>query len=373
MIRPALRWRVRDAATRLALSIAFAAACAPARAETPPVVRVTSNLFEGQGLLMTRLGRCIAVLPAHVLGGQAVASLTGAEDRDALGDGRLIGLDARLDIALLEVSGALTRHCGHDFVAPVDPSQLHASGTAVLKFVPPGGSNGGLPLVVLDVGPDTLEVRSAPGAGVPELAEGYSGSLVVVDEQPAAMLLSVNRDNGNGRALRYERILPVVRALIDVAPAGRGLTATGRGVAPAGPNLAAAAAGARVLRWSVTPLRPEASATHLVEGDPELLWTVAPPKGVADVDVELAGGGVKALTHVACSLARIEPGHQPVAIDVLVSVDGETWSLAGSLLPNADGTSAEADFAPRRARFLRLRVRSRTDGAEVSIGTLFVR
>ena len=353
------------------LAVIAATAAVECRAEIPPPVRITTADQNGQGFLMTRLDRCLAVTAAHVMTGRTQASVAGLDERDRPLDGEavLIGSDLEADVAVLDVTGPLTRRCGADFVGGATPQSLRVTAAAVLAHVARGGTVGREPLVVVDVREKDLIVAPPPGRD--SFLGGFSGSLIAVDDRPAAMILAVVGQAGESRAIRYDRLMPIVRQLADnrakPAPSSTILGSL------SGLNLASATTGARVLRWSRAPSRPEMAATNLVDGLNARPWEVPAADGSAEVDLVLAGDRVSIISAVTTLTAGIAADKLPQSWEILVSADGESWALAWSGGFAVEGDQATVRFVPRRARFVRLKLRTAASAAKLlSIGPLAV-
>ncbi len=334
------------------------------RAEMPPPVFV-SGAEEGQGFLMTRLDACYAVTAGHVMltgrepgaPSRSDATIVGSGTPAVNGHGRLVGLDRVADVAVLKIDGQLTRRCGLDFVAPVDPARLRgATGLVVYAFE--DGTLGSDQVDIVDLAPEVLQVAAArttkERGGLPA---GRSGSLLEVAGSPAGMLLLVvnqGADAGIGRVLRYDALMRSVRTLLEHAtPEPVASVKQPQAAATASRNFADGTAGARIAYWSAQPTRPELHAGNLLDSQSGAAWEASAISGLIDIDIELAGGQVHAVSSVEI-LGPSDIGLQPDAVEVYVGTDGNTWSSVGNIDWNSGSGSGRVDFTPRRARFVRL-------------------
>ena len=358
---------------RMSAAAAVASLVGVAQAEMPPPVRIESA-DSGQGFLMTRLGSCYAVTAAHVLRTSRLAKLWGPGERELLGHGERVAVDADADLVLLRVSGALAGRCGLDHVVGAPASRLRSEAAALVVYANGDGSVGRDQLDIVDVAPDLLHVRPAKSnAGI---AQGLSGSLVEVAGSPAGMLLSVNNQDGVGTVRQYHDLLPRVRRLLDGLVGEPLATPRARtDSAEMASNLAGSAAGAKLMSWSAPPTSAEHHAGRLLAPGEVEFWEVPLVRGQAEVEVELAGERVQTISNVEVSRAGLPAATTPAGLELLVSADRSAWSSAAVFDFSVTADTARADFAPRRARYVRLRVygANGTESGTVALSRLSIR
>jgi hypothetical protein len=339
---------------QLALLILLATLIPPSpAAETRPTQAYLRAGEHGQALLLSRLGECYAITPKHVIGSDLFATLVGGEAGKPQGDGDLLQTFG-YDLSILRVTGALATQCGGPLTdVPALDSLLSGSSAANVSSVNEDGSISRRNVTLIDVG--LLYLRLRPDAG-DELFKGLSGSLVLVGDRPAGILMSVDPETGEGRALRYDRAIETLRPFFGLP----GVTA----VATAEKSVAqAASAGlqATVVSWSSPPIGAEYRASNLVDTrDGTSVWYAVADKFPLELVIQLPGDRAHTLDALRLIGEGVEPVERlPRDFEVLVSSTGQ-----GNWLPVSNGTyfKTEANklvrFAPVRARQVMLRIYS---------------
>jgi hypothetical protein len=321
----------------------------------------------GRGFLFTRLDTCYLVTPGHVMKGSASASLRGSGQGKPFGHGELVGLDAEADIAVLRVSGPLAEHCGLDYVSGVPASRLLSNVSGLLSYADAEGTIWRDQVDIVDVDPEFLRIRAAKNG--PDLSNGQSGSLLIIDGSPAGMILTVHNGGGwkSGVATvrRYDDLWPRVRRLLDsaaqatIAELRSGLQGPGQDAA----NLASGERGARLVAWSAQPASPLWHAEHLLGMPCAGHWEAVLDARPIDLDLELAGQRVQSVSRVEVRRCADLSVGSPESLELFVSVDRSTWSSVGAVTFDGPSGAAVWDFPPRRARFLRVRINGQPEGA----------
>lgn len=307
----------------------------------------------GQALLLSRLGECYAVTPEHVIGGDLFATLVGSDAGKSQGDGDLLQTFG-YDLSILRVSGALAKQCGGALTdVPALDSVLSATSAARVSSVNEDGSISRRIATLSDVG--LLYLRLRPDSGN-ELFKGLSGSLVLVGDKPAGILMSVDPETGEGRALRYDRAIETLRPFFGL-PGG---AAANKSVKPATRTVGAGLQ-ATIASWSSPPIGPEYRAANLVDKQGKnTAWYATPDKFPLELIIQLPGGKAHTLDALRLIGEGVKPGERlPRDFEVLVSSTGR-----GNWLPVTNGTYFKTDtdklvrFAPVRARQIMLRIYS---------------
>ena len=327
-------------------------AMAPVLRAAPPPQAFVRTAEEGQALLLKRLGECYAVTPAHVLGDELFASLTGGHSRRPQGDGDLLQTFG-YDLAILHVTGALAGFCnGSPVVAAGLEDRLATADRGVLTSVNADGSISRRRVTLSDVG--LLYLRVRPERDRDQLFKGLSGSLLLVGDRPAGILMAVDADTGEGRVLRYDRALETLRPFFGGA--GR---AARRAASP--PKLAIPRTGPapEVVSWNVPPLDADHRAANLVDGK-QTVWYASAGSFPVEVVLELPGDKTSVVQEVRLIGRGVAPAARlPRDFEILVSSRPD-----GHWLPVATGSYIRTEqektvgFVPVRVRRLMLRIYS---------------
>jgi len=317
----------------------------------------------GQALLLNRLGECYAVTPAHVVGSDLFATLIGGEAGKPQGDGDLLQTFG-YDLSILRVTGALAKQCGGALAnVPVLDRLLSATSAANVTSVNEDGSISRRNVTLSDVGLIYLRLRPDSGS---ELFKGLSGSLVLVGDKPVGILMSLDAETGEGRALRFDRAIETLRPFFGLS-GGAGVAA------PDTPAPTAAGDGlqATIVSWSSPPLGAGYRASNLVDSQEKTsVWYATADSFPLELIIQLPGDKSHTLDALRLVGAGVEPGERlPRDFEVLIRSNVE-----GNWLPVSNGTyfKTETDklvrFAPVRARQIMLRIYSHWgDGEAVGL------
>lgn len=322
-------------------------------------VRATEN---GQGFLYTRLGECYAVVPGHVLGGDPFASLIGGKSRRPRGEADLLQTFG-YDLAILRVTGELIDDCDDSFGRARGVAQrLNRNALGVVTSVNEDGTLSRRAAIVTDIGLTHIRIR--PKTEQDQFFKGLSGSLFSLADQEVAILMGVDPDTGEGRALRFDR------ALETLQPFFGGYGATSKTSAkPAAPestgaapgDLTAASRGGRVASWNTEPLGEAFRYAHLIDpDDPITLWYGRRQANPVEIVFDLAGDRARAIAQVELIGEGVEkPGRLLRDFEILASAStGRGWiSLASGTYFQGDERK-RVSFAPVRAERVMLRIYS---------------
>jgi hypothetical protein len=343
-----------------------------AAADVPPPAFVHAEL-DGQGFLMTHLGRCILVTAAHVIGSLKHADLVGAGVPLLRGEAALRATDPA-DIAILDVTGPVASRCGSDFIRGAGDASFAGNSTAVITLVDSGGlvARAGYRVPVVDIDTQQFEVGSPLDSKEP-LLQGFSGATVSIDDRAAGMFMTIHSGSHTGGVIRYDALMNIVFKLLDAsATVARPSNPI---AAPALGNLASADLGARVANWSTPPSNPEFAASNLLRASGVQIWEVPLAKPDPTIDIELTGARVQSIHYV-----EIQQGRAPTELllksyAVLGSVDGQDWFFIKDGKFDPGETASWVDFPPKRARFVRIRVTAGFDPKQeiAAAGQLIVR
>ncbi|PVV27092.1 MAG: hypothetical protein B6D79_04140, partial [gamma proteobacterium symbiont of Ctena orbiculata] len=177
---------------------------------------------------------------------------------------------------------------------------------------------------------------------------------------PAAVLMSVDPETGEGRALRFDRAIETLRPFFGLS-GKTAVAATNITV----PKTARDGLQATVVSWSSPPIGAEYRASNLL-GAPDKAWYAVPGQFPLDLVIQLPGDRAHTLDALRLIGEGVKPGERlPRDFEVLVSSTGK-----GSWLPIISGTYFKTDadklvrFAPVRARQIMLRIYSHWGDAD---------
>jgi len=314
----------------------------------------------GQALLLSRLGECYAVTPKHVIGDELFATLIGGRAGAPQGDADLLQTFG-YDLSILRATGTVARQCGGALTAVPPLDNLLAGATAgIVSSINSDGSVTRRNVTLNDVGLIYLRVR--PLRPEDQLFKGLSGSLVLADEQPIGILMTVDAGTGEGRALRYDRAIETLRPFFGL-PGERRTDITTEGGAPPG----SAGLTAQVVSWSSPSLGGEFRAANLVDAaGEETIWLAQAVDFPIELVIELPGDKTQAVNAVRLVGAGVEPAERlPRDFEILISS-----RPGGGWVPVSSGTYFRNEhdklvrFMPVRARRIMLRIYSNWDDSE---------
>jgi hypothetical protein len=351
---------VNETARHLLALVLLLCVCAPgvsvAQGPTQAYIRAGEH---GQALLLSRLGACYAVTPAHVMGDDLFATLVGASLAAPQGDADLLQAFG-YDLALLRTTGAITAQCGGRLRdIPQLDSVLARASTGVVSSVNPDGSVTRRNVTINDVG--LVNVRLRPRNESDQLFKGLSGSLVLAGEQPIGILMRVDPESGEGTALRYDRALETLRPFF----AAPGATAAKPEAAAPSASGHEAGLAAEVASWSSPPLDAAHRAANLVDASDEpTVWLARADAFPIEIVIALPGERAHAVNAVRLVGEGVDPADRlPKDFEVLVRGGGGWISVASATYFRNDADRL-VQFAPTRAREIMLRVYSNWGDAD---------
>lgn len=355
------------------IQIFFAASSS---ANTHVFVRGTES---GQGFIFQRLDECFLLTADHVVKNAKAATIAGGIERQRYGEARLLTRFAEHDVALMRVTGDLVRECVNSFsdyqISLTASLQRAARGTMVSVFE---SSTGGLardPIVVTDVGPEYIRVTpSQPGGSI---FQGRSGSLVIVNDRAAGMMIALEPgSNEQAKIVRLDLIAKLVEGFFQsgrVAAPDQVLSQRNSSPSTVG-NLLTLRSGAAVVRWSSPSATASTSPHDLLLDSPQAGWIASRKNRETPLEVDLRLSNLDAVTLSRVVLSAPLGGKQSSRMrdfEILTSVDGQSWSSVYSGTFALEDADKQASFAPRRAGFLRLRIYTNWDATdEMSIGRI---
>jgi len=249
----------------------------------------------GQAWLAHSAGRCLAILPWHVARETSVPSMLREDHRGLRGEAVTV-VDLGDDAALALLGGSITDDCGFALgsISRSVARHLRSGGLGTLRSVNGDGTLARLPVTVID-DDGRMFLRVLPTNDRETIRKGHSGSLLIVNDQPVGMLLSVHARSGVGTVMRTDALLARVEShLRGAAPQATG----GAQVEPAAvPGTAVEAPDARVSApgpeawqvagWNVDALGSTHIAARLTAPGSEGYWAARVPRWPAVL--ELAG------------------------------------------------------------------------------------
>jgi hypothetical protein len=302
----------------------------------------------GQAMLRARGDRCYALTPAHVIGEESAALLTAAGRVRGEGDVLRRVPAFPEPFSLLTVRGLPPALCPGFEGPPALDALLHGRPSGHLRMVRAEGAIERLPLTILSVDVETLEVQLEGGAPP---SQGMSGATIFLGEQPVGLLVDVDPAAGTGRVDRvFERLGPYFAATLPVAP----LRASAASVPGQGHG-----ATLEVVRWTAEPVTAANSARALTEQGLSP-WRV-PADARADVVLRLLPGTV--MTGITLRLNGLPDPPRTVEIMGGRSESGPWQWIAAFPLEPGD-REVTRSVAPIRLPYLMLRASGAQPGQE---------
>lgn len=324
------------------------------------VAAVASESSHGQAYTFRLAEGCFAALPAHVVAADAgdllapmLRSRTGRE-----GEGtRPRRPDANLDLVFVNVQGGLSQPCGSAENLGPDNLDYTLSGETrfTLRVARTRSAVQQIPLRLSRVNRTYAWFAAPAGQQIDEITRSMSGGLVLVDETPVAMLLSVSNEDGLAQALRFDVIKRLARETLVQAPAAS---------APAG------AARFRVSSWHGESTDPSRPPSAVMSGG---VWRARPV--ARRVELVLQPAAPVKIARVLVARAA-QPDEAPELLSIWSSGRvGADWVLLRTCTARggSDGALFDCSVAPVEVAALRLDFSRRGDAAQLSIGAVEVR
>lgn len=322
----------------------------------------------GQGILVSRLGACYGITPAHVIDGGFFASIVGGLPGAPKGDADVL-MTFGYDLSLLRITGGVTNHCDESFSRTGNSDVvLSAASTGHLHTVRSDGSVSRQQVSLSDSG--MLYVHVHPVEGGEPLMKGMSGSLLQVAGKPVGMLMSVDSASGMGKVLRYDRLTETIAPFFDGDTSSHPGTDSNATVTASATNL-----GKEVTQWSAPAVGPQYRAKNILDGDPQTHWLAKATAFPVDIEILLSAEKPVVLHGLEISTAGMANRQQtPRDYEIMVSTkaSGRGWTpkSSGTLFSKDETTAVE--LTPVKARRVLLRLYSNWGDSE-AIGVSDIR
>lgn len=328
----------------------------------PPQVHVKAS-ERGQAILYQRLNNCYAITPTHVMGSDYFASLVGAGRERRLGSADLLQ-SFGYDLSILFVSGPLAEYCGTNLEDIPDVDRVLNQGTrAVVSSVDESGSVTRRTQTVVDK--DIIYFRMRPQSEEDRLFQGMSGSLVIINENAAGVLQSVDPATGEGTVLRLDRALEIVRPFFQSsykAPASQENTAITAGLS---------SADVTVVDWSELPTSAEHRAELLSSSALGEGYWQASANFPQSISFQLSENEPVVIDGITLESRPAIPKSELVKdVEILASIDGKRWNSvgAGTFISSKDHLSIR--FPSGKYRFVRVKIYSNWGAGFVALGSV---
>jgi hypothetical protein len=254
-----------------------------------------ASLEVGQAYLTHYNNRCYAVLPTHVAEESAVPAFRREGAAGLLGESLGV-IDLGDDLSLAELSGAITNNCGYSTssISRAVDGRIASNTIAAIRSVLGDGTIAKTPVSIVD-NDGVAFLRVQPISEINQIRKGQSGSVLMIDDNPMGMLLSVDSRFGVGKVMRLDVMLNKVLKY----QAGKAASASGIGATASGDRQRSTAAAdstqngrpdqPRVVAWNVMPLDPEHRAVNLFADEGGHAWVAWVPEWPATIDIDLPG------------------------------------------------------------------------------------
>jgi len=343
---------------RIALALGIALVAPLACAEV--VTAIASERSHGQAWTFRMLDGCFAALPAHVAqaksGEPAALLLRSRSGREGQGL-EAVQPDPQLDLVFVRVVGALASPCGSAENLGVDNLDYTFRAEAVFTLqVTRTRSLQQIPMRVSRSNRTYANFAPASGQAIDEITQSMSGGVIVVGEEPVAMLLSVNNDDGLVEALRFDVIKRLARSELTRTPAD---------AAPAKPSGLF-----QVAAWQGESVEAGKPPTAVLSGG---VWRVKPVARRVELTLHPAASARLSRVLVARSPLQAE---EPDLLSVWSSgKPGADWVLLKTCpkRSGSDGPLFECVVAPVEVGALRLDFAQRANAPVLSIGAIELR
>jgi len=343
---------------RIALALGLALAALPACAEV--VAAIASERSHGQAWTFRMPHGCFAALPAHVAqsesGEPSALLLRSRSGREGQGL-EMVQPDPQLDLVFVRVVGMLASPCGSAENLGVDNLDYTLGGEAGFTLrVTRTRSLQQIPMRVSRSNRTYANFALTSDQPIDEIAQSMSGGVIVAGEEPVAMLLSVNNDDGLVQGLRFDVIKRLAR---------NELTRTAADSPPAKPSDLFQVAG-----WHGESVEAGKPPTAVLSGG---VWRVKPV--ARRVELTLHPAGPVRLSRVLVARTPVQ-AEEPDLLSVWSSgKPGADWVLLKTCPKRggSDGPLFECAVAPVEVGALRLDFAQRANASVLSIGAIELR
>lgn len=318
----------------------------------------------GQAILLNRLEVCYAIAPTHVVHEGYYAALVGARSSAPKGEADE-GVSFGYDLTLMRVQGGIEKYCTESYRRV--PSQNEIISNATTGHILTAGSMGSMTrqhVSIIDTG--LLYLYVSPINQEQPFMKGMSGSLLEIDGNPAGMLMSVDAETGNGKVLRYDRLMETIAPFFGaVTDETVGLLKKVNNE----PKRDSINLAKEILSWSVPSLDANSRAQNLLDQGTDAIWYGKLGDYPVEIDVLLSEEKPVVLNQVELIVGNLRPANRaPRDIEILVSSqEGNRWMPVISSTVFKSDNKKVLTFAPVRAKRLKLRIYSNW-GDPIAIG-----
>ncbi len=316
----------------------------------------------GQAYLTHYGNHCLALLPTHVV--------EESKNPVFLGEGSaLVGesfktVDLGEDLSLSEIRGNISKDCGYSMstISRAVGSLIKGQGIATLRSVRDDGSIARLAVAIIDDDGSQF-IRVQPTNDSEQIRKGQSGSLLMINDQPVGMLLSIVEKRGKrfGVILRMDAILSRAENFL----AGNKLQQTKNNSGDSHQSsekntFTAKGNDGGVIGWSILPIDAKHRATNLTDNHALLPWRARVEQWPVELELDIVGGKV-AISKIELDGNGVIAAELPQKIEIFINMnkDKKRWrSLLNKKLSFENNGTAIISFAPTWARQIKIVIRS---------------
>ncbi|WP_288356211.1 hypothetical protein [uncultured Cycloclasticus sp.] len=311
----------------------------------------------GQAILLNRLGVCYAISPTHVVHEGYYASLVGAASTAPKGEADE-GVSFGYDLTLMRAQGGIEKHCNESYKKPPNHNDIVSNATT--GHILTADSLGNMTrqhVSIINTG--LLYLYVEPIDQKQPFMKGMSGSLLEIKGKPAGMLMSVDAETGNGKVLRYDRLMETIAPFFG-ASVDMPVQQTGKANANKKPKTNSLNLAKEILSWSVASLDSSSRANNLLNQAPNAVWYGKLGKFPVDIEVLLSKEKSVVLSEVELIIGKLEPVNRaPRDIEILVSSQkNNRWMPIISSTVFKSDSSKVLSFSPVRAKKIKVRIYS---------------
>ena len=317
----------------------------------------------GQAILINRLNECYAITPAHVIGTDFFATLTGSNGHKNKGEADLLQ-SFGYDLSVLHAKGNVSQNCSYDINnLPNIDKILSTTTMGNISSVNENGSITRRKNTVVNVG--LIYIRIKPNTGADQLFKGLSGSLFVVSEQPIGILMSVDPKTGEGKVLRYDRAIETIKPFFQQSGI---VTQTKPATSSMSSNTSLLSKGASIESWSNPTLAAQYRTENLIDGLIKTQWHAKATSYPLTITIKLNPSKSMVLNKVTLIGEGVEPKKLPRDFEILFSNKMKGgWNVLGNGTYFMKDKSKTINIAPVKARRIMLKIYSNW-GDSSSIG-----
>lgn len=271
----------------------------------------TRNYTHGQALLINYLDECYAIIPQHVIGNDIQISLRSSGGIVKFSDGDVIQ-SFNNDLSLSHIKGYIAKYyCNTKFTKKINNLDdfLKKDTLSMLVSINKDGSISRRKFIVSSVDPYYLWIRPFI-LGEDDIVQGLSGSLLVINDKPAGVLLSTDQNTGEGRVLRYDRIMESISPFFSSPFYSEGQKDITR------ENILELEA----IDWNNPSFSPELGANNLTDNNNSTYWNANINSFPVDIVFGFKSKKVHVINYIKLSSENIENKNcAPRVIEILSS------------------------------------------------------